>query len=122
MYISHVDRSMFKLACFICDSIQGTGSLNRPVENKTLNKPEPKIIFRHEAMALVHIDRQKAFWEDVRSVGNMLDNEGNYEYRGKKYHKPVEIAEIILMSGISWVAPKHVKLAQRLKSTNYRND
>ena len=116
----HVDRKAFKIARFICDAIQGTDDVNRPVEDKTLTR-EPKdiVFYNRESHTMIHVDREKLFWQDVKSVKAMLDKDGNYQ--GLSSAK--EIADKIVMSGICWVSCKMIKYAQKqLRSTNCRNE
>lgn len=114
----HVDRKAFKIARFICDAIQGTDDVNRPVEDKTLTRESKDIVFyNRDSHTMIHVDRAALFWQDVKQVKAILDKDGNYQ----GLSKPQEIANAIAMSGITWVSCKMVKYAQKqLNSTNCR--
>lgn len=113
--MQQVNKVTFKNAVFIMDTIQGTIDIDRIVEDRCLNRPDPTYhnIYGHR---MVHIDTQKRWWQDVAETSNILDEHGHYWHRGNTLIDPRKIAEAMVQDGITWVRTQMVIMAQKRKA------
>lgn len=103
----------FKRARQVIDAISGTGSIYRTVENSLFYRPPRQAA--HVGYDALYRERNKhAEYElDVRSIATILNMDGTFtDDDGTCHSGASRIADVLLMSGLSWVNKRKVQKAQ----------